>query len=248
MRKLRTEDSPALTLTALRFVAIRLRSRPATVALAKEVVAPRAAVRSAVDVYEEAREERMAATAEVQYCDVVVDRCVMDLSRDVAATVGGKHDNPRFRKLFPTAPSAALRPVGGEAQGRFVLGVLQGLKDDASYKPFAARAKAIREALTALDAAEDRRRDAFVAEARARAEVVAVVATAQRTYNALYHQVALKFPDDDALVESFFFTASVAVADDAAEEAPTPADGITVDASAAPAVATPKAAKRKRKR
>ena len=87
-----------------------------------------------------------------------------------------------------------------------------------------------------------------VIAARDHDAVVAAVATAQRIYNALYHQVALKFPDDDALVESFFFTASVVVVEDASEEVPPPADGIRVEGSVAPAVATPKATKRKRKR
>jgi hypothetical protein len=248
MRKLRSDDSPALTSQSLRFLAIRLRSRPSTTPLAKDVLTARATVRAAVDAWEEAREERMATTAEVQYRDAIVDRRVMDLSRDVSATVGGRQDDPRFRKLFPSAPSSALKPVGGEAQGRFILGVLHALKDDAAYKPFAARAKAIREGLDALDEAEDRRRDAFVAEARARAEVVAAVAVAQRSYNALYHQVALKFPDDDALVESFFLTSSVGSVDTATEDAPpapAPADGAG-ETPVATAPAKPKKHKRTR--
>ena len=70
------------------------------------------------------------------------------------------------------------------------------------------------------------------------------MAVAQRAYNALYHQAALKFPDDDALVESFFLSGTDGAAEAAPAEAAPAADAAP---PAAEAPAKVKSAKRKRR-
>lgn len=223
MQKLKGNHGPPLTLRALRFLGIRLKSRPLSQPMIKDVAGARAVLREKLEAWEELVEERLAASAEIVYRDRAVDGTVMALARDVNVMVNGKTGDPRYLKLFPTAPSQALKPVGGETQGRFVLGVLKRIKDDADYKSVAKHAKPIREALDALDGAEAQRSELMVSEAAARSELVAATIAAQRVYNETWHKLSLLFTDDDALVESFFLTLSAGTATD--DSAPEPVDG-----------------------
>ena len=50
------------------------------------------------------------------YCDDGANSSVMKLSRHASVTVDGRTDDARYRTLLPSAPSAALRPIGGAAQ------------------------------------------------------------------------------------------------------------------------------------
>lgn len=186
-------------------LAIRLQSRPETKEMAPEIRAEVASIREGDDVWLEARQARIAASAEIVYLDEKVGEDVMDLSRAALVEVKGDRNDERYKRVFIENPSEALKPVGGSKQTRFVRAVINQV--GAESTPFPAlrdRASAIDGSLTALSDAEARRDALYVPEATALAERRARFEKACRTYNLTYPRLQLIFPNDPRLVESFF--------------------------------------------
>ncbi len=203
MEALRETHGVDVVLGSLRILAIRSGSRPESQPLSREISALYARVAEKRDVWEAARDERMAATAEIGYRDALVDGSVMTLSRQCLALVNGKTDDPRYRTLFPSAPSDRLKPIGGADQENYVRGVLLAL-DGAGYEALAPFKAPIEEASDNLAAAIVRRNKLQVAEDVAANALVIELGLARDAYNQAWHQLNVVFPKDKALVESFF--------------------------------------------
>ena len=205
MQKLASTHSAALTLNAMRFLIIRLKSRPVTRDLAEGLQAQRARLGAAQEAYEEAREVRQAATAEIVWLDKVVDKAVMSIARRALEHVDGNRSAPVFKRLFPKAPSEQMKPVGGESQSQTVSAILSVVSSHAvDYEFVSDLADSLSEHQGALEATETRRSDLYVAEGRARTERNIILDATQRTYNNTFHQLMMVFPDDPSLVESYF--------------------------------------------
>ncbi len=84
------------TESSLRFLHIRLRSRPISQPMAEEIREARARLRQQHDLFQEAFEERVAATAEIFYRDSIVNNAVMKLSRSVLLVAEGDRTAPSF--------------------------------------------------------------------------------------------------------------------------------------------------------
>jgi hypothetical protein len=201
----------------LRFLAIRLKSRPETKDLAGEVEALRQRLRERDDIWAQAQEVRVAASAEVAYVDTLLGDGVISLAREIAFTANGDYSDPRYQKLFPTTPSVAMAGVAGDTQTRYVKTILSFLKQDDELKPWRARAKTLDEQLKQLEAAVAKRDELYIPEAKALAERRQVLDEAKRVYNLMHPRLRLLFPRDKALVESFFARLS-AVRDPAEDE------------------------------
>lgn len=208
MQRLTVNHSTNLYLRALRFSTIRMRSRPGAEGISADLTAARQHLAAANEAVELALEERMASVAEVEYLDQRVDDPVLQLARDQRAACGGKLDDPRYVKLFPRQPTAALKPEGGDAQKRFVSHIVKTLREDDDYVGFRDRADEIVARQQALEAAEAARDERYVAEDGARARRRVARAAAAKVYNHAYHRLQIAFPDDPALVESFFMALS----------------------------------------
>ncbi len=208
MQNLRPDQSFPIHMRAFRFVTIRLRSRPQTKALAAETQVQRDALKAAGEAYDEAVEERVAATAEVEYVDSVLDVSVLDLSRELLALNGGDRQDPRFTKLFPVAPAETVRPVTTEGQNRAVRVIVELLKEDPNLAPLRHHAASIGEKLANLEAALKARDGRYVDEDKANANRRQVMDHARRMYRMLMPRLQLIFPNDPVLVESFFLTLS----------------------------------------
>lgn len=204
MEALRESHGVDIVLGALRILAIRCGSRPESKSVATEIALIRASVREKLDVWETARDERMAANCEIAYCDAIVDGSVMSLSRQASALVDGKLTDARYRKLFSAAPSGQLKPVGGAAQSGFVKGVLRALDEDDEVAELRPLGKPIAKAQKSLDTATSARDDAMVTEDRARTALDIELDAAREAYNQAWHRLNVIFPKDKALVESFF--------------------------------------------
>lgn len=219
MERLRSSHGFPTTDRALRFLSIRLRSQPETSALAPEIDAERTRVREAEERWLEARELRVAATAELEFRDGELDRAVADLARHALALVQGRRDDDRYRQLFAVRPAKGTAPVGGDVQERYVRTILAHL----SQEPWAAlreHEKPIEDALEALRSVEARRAELYVPEQMAASERIAMFDQARRAYNAMHSRLRLLFPERDALVESFFTrlrTSSGSAAEDSGE-------------------------------
>lgn len=164
MEQLRDEHGAGTVDRSLRFLGIRLLSRPETRELAAEVRGERTRVRDADDMWLEARETRVAATAEVAYLDEKLGDDVMNVSRAALAEIGGDRSDARYKRLFNSvAPSEGMSPTGGHEQTRFVRTVLAQLTSETGPFPsLRDRAATIEASLTALTTAETRRNDLYV--------------------------------------------------------------------------------------
>jgi hypothetical protein len=204
MQKLSERHGVMHGIRAFRYLSIRLRSRPETQAIAAEVDAERAVMVKTEEAYAQALEERVAATAEVEYLDGCVDATVMDLAREIALMTRGRQDDPRYRKLFPSAPSALVRPIAGEAQERFVRSLVTRLREDKEYAPLTRYAEQLEQHQAALNEAIARRAERYQPETSTLTDRRVAMDHARRVYRSIYHRLQLLYPGDPALVESFF--------------------------------------------
>lgn len=138
MEKLTPAHGKAKMEQGLRHLAIRLQSRPETKEMAPEIRAEVASIREGDDVWLEARQARIAASAEIVYLDEKVGEDVMDLSRAALVEVKGDRNDERYKRVFIENPSEALKPVGGSKQTRFVRAVINQVGAESTL-PGAAR-------------------------------------------------------------------------------------------------------------
>jgi hypothetical protein len=192
---------------ALRFLAIRLGSRPETSALANDVTQARTAARESEDKYQQALQARVAGSAEIEYLDGRLDELVMTVARDLLAATRGNRADPRYLKLFATAPSVAMSPLGGDAQDLYVRNIVTRLREDKELAPVQQHAEELSTRRAALEAATEKRRGLAVAEASTDADRRIALDNARRIYNRTEAQLQLAF-GDKALVESYFVTLS----------------------------------------
>lgn len=190
---------------ALRFLTIRLRSRPLSAPLAEQMVQARSKVRETEERYQDALMERVAATAEIHYLDAQLDETVMAVSREALVLTGGRRDDPRYVKLFASSPSAGMSSVGGDRQDQFVRNILWRLREDADFEPLRAHAETLAARQAELSAAVERRRQLSVPEAAADADRRIALEEARRLYNRAEAHLRLLF-DNESLVESYFIT------------------------------------------
>jgi hypothetical protein len=204
MQKLRPDHAFNTANRALRFTRLRLAARPDSKHLADDAQAARDLLRTRHEAWQEAKEARVAATAEINYCDEVLDAAVMDASRHALAHTQNRRDSPLYKSLFLQNPSEATRPVAGDQQRRFVHNLIQGLRALPDASPLATLAGPLAKAQEALQAAVDARDALISAEAVALTAYRIALDEAKRTYNALYHRLVLLWPDRLRLAESCF--------------------------------------------
>ena len=210
---------------ALRFFVVRAKGHPETAALVPKIVETRTTLREKRDAYVEAHDERVAQTAEIVYLDSRLDRMVMvGLKRDLAVLTA---DNPKGvqleKKLFQgVAPSVGMKPVASQSQEHYVAGIVKRIEEDADFAALAPHSTKLRNGQKDLDTALERRKEARVKERLALGDLDDALEDARRLYNQLHPQLQLMFPNDPALVESYF--RDLYGRSDAAEEE-APADG-----------------------
>jgi len=164
----------------------------------------RAGVKTAREAWDEAREARLAASAELLYLDEEVDRALIDAGQTLYLQVGRDRNAPAYRKLFPVSPTQMGADLGSDRQDRWVTGVIDDVRTDGAYAALRPMADALAGHLDRLRAARARREELYVKEAQARAALLTVADDARRFYNGLYHRFMTALPDRPRLVESLF--------------------------------------------
>jgi hypothetical protein len=204
MQRLGERHRSPIVNRALRFLTIRLRSRPETLAFADEAADVRSALCKKREAYIEALDERLALSAEIAYLDACLDRAVLvGLRRDLTSFA----DRPGMeKKLFAgVSPRSGMRPIGGEAQEHYVAGIIARLESDPDLTPIASHATRLRKRLEDLNEALAKRRELRIKERLALGDLEEETEHASLYYNRMHPQLKLLFPNDLPLVESFFF-------------------------------------------
>ena len=194
------------TARALRFLSIRLRTREEAAPLLAAVNDLRTRLQDADEAWQQAREERVAASAELAYCDSLLDAAVLDLSRELNVLTKGRKDDPRRKRLFPMAPSVAVRDVASQAQDILVQTIITTLRSDAAFQTLIGYADRLEPLLKAVEEARDIRQKLYVPEGQAFGVRQQTLDESHRVYNLMHHRLTLLYTDDPALVESFFAT------------------------------------------
>lgn len=205
MQRLGERHRSPLVNRALRFLTIRLRSRPETLAFADEAANVRVELCKKREAYVEALDERLALSAEIAYLDACLDRAVLvGLRRDLTAVAA---DRPAMEKrLFAgVSPRSGMRPIAGEAQEHYVAGIIARLESDPDLAPLASHAAKLRKRLEDLNAALAKRRELRIKERLALGDLEEETERSSLYYNRMHPQLKLLFPNDLPLVESFFF-------------------------------------------
>ncbi len=203
MEQLKLEWSLDVHIESLEYVTVWGEAHPPV-----QEVLPR--IEPHIDALEKAKKRerkvelrRRAAVALEEVRDAKVDAIVAGLARDALAAFEHR-DAPAYKLLFRENPSDAMRPVGGQEQANYVEGLLARIEDGADYKPFLPRAKELRKAQVALEAATAEKNKRMTEEALFKAERDMVKEAAAKEYRLIYHELKLKFSDDPDVVEMFF--------------------------------------------
>ena len=220
MQRLGERHRSPIVNRALRFLTIRLRSRPETLAFADEAAQVRGSLCKKREAYIEALDERLALSAEITYLDACLDRAVLvGLRRDL--TVLSSDRSAVEKKLFAgVSPRSGMRPIGGDAQEHYVAGIVNRLETDPDFAPIASHAGKLRKRLHDLNQALAKRRELRIKERLSLGDLEEETEHASLYYNRMYPQLKLLFPNDLPLVESFFFDIRAPAAAAAAAAAP----------------------------
>jgi len=204
MEKLREDHGFSTVDRALRFLSIRLGSRPETAEMVKELDAVRDDLHSKDNAWKNAREQRIAATAETEFLDDLLDESVMSLSREVLVLTKNDRNSPVYKKLFPMAPSSAMDPVTADEQSVYVKGIVSRLKEDGDYEKLAHYADSIDGHFNVLSSAIKKRDELYMPESRASTDRNIALDKARRVYNLMYPRLQIALPEHPELVETFF--------------------------------------------
>lgn len=205
MQRALEAHSVGQTLTGLRFMNIRLLSRPASKPMAGEAKAAHDVLFAADQAYIAARDAVIASTAEVEYLDAELDTSVIQAGREARPLVNGQIDHPDWLLAFPVSPSEGTKSVGGNAQAHYVRNVIDRFRTRPTFAPLQARAQDIEDKLAALTAAEAEREALRAVADRAKQERAVIQRQVIKLYNLMYPRLQILFEEQARLVESFFY-------------------------------------------
>lgn len=201
MKNLQDDDGHIKTSTALRFLIRRLRSREQTQPRAEIVRDQLDKLDATYIAWRDIREDRMAATAEIDYRDSQEEKAVMKLSRNVLAEVE-QRSSLDYRLLFPqAAPNKMLHRA--EDQAQLVEGIL-AQSDNPAYTDYTLLFTRLNNAHQALTTAFETRKNLYIPEQQARTKLEIELDLARQIYNQTCPILQIEFPNEKSLVKSFF--------------------------------------------
>jgi two-component system, OmpR family, sensor kinase len=189
---------------ALRVLLLRLKSRADTQLFAETVQEAWTELQQAHEAWEQARAERLAISAEIEWLDARLDKRVMTLAHEALKLWGDNRNDPRYARLFPISPAKAMAPIANDTQARFVRGTIDLLKHDPELTDLENHASLLQEAQEALNASLHRREELYLPESVTSRKRREALDKSRRSYNRCYPMLKLHFEDEPALVESFF--------------------------------------------
>lgn len=204
MERLQDRHGAETTLGALRHLMIRLARQPETASLREAVAAVRGPLTATHETWLEAHEARVAASGELGYLDTLAGDEIRGIARDQLAHVEGQRDAADFKVLIPRPVAELVSGVASVAEGRYIRGLVARILEDDTFAHLRERARRLAGYQDRIDAAIRQRETLYGAEAKAAGDRQKVLDQAKRVYNLLPAQLLLLFPDDAALVESFF--------------------------------------------
>ncbi len=204
MQTLKERHGTTASLQAMRVLHARLAPYEEAAELRAELAAAARRLEEARSRFEETLAERVAATQRLVYRDTLLDEAVMRLSRTMLARLDGDRRHRRYQAVFVRPPSLAMRTRGGEAQKAFVQAVVQAARADEEASRWGELLDAIEAAQRELDRAAEERTARRAEEQEARRKLLQALQDARQQYNACYLKLRLMWPDERALVESFF--------------------------------------------
>lgn len=204
MQNLQEKHGFGTTDRGLRFLRIRLYSRPQSKHLVESVQRVRVRLRDTHEAQLEAVEMRAAATAEIVFLDGELGNAVMNISRHTLIKTNGKRDADLYKALFPISPSEMLTPLADDSQNRAVNTLIDALRSTPDARDLLPLVDVLSAHQTALTEAIAARDALYLAEDKAASQYRRALDDARRFHNQMFHQLNILFPDQKALVESFF--------------------------------------------
>ncbi|MBU1222109.1 hypothetical protein KKF34_18965 [Myxococcota bacterium] len=211
MQKILTSHKFSHVTKALRYMTLRLSRVPELSSYIPEVNDLRIKLQNEWDTWQEAVENRIALTGEIEYLDKDVDRDVVTIGQTAWLHYDRKRTNPNFKKLFPVSPSVMVKEVAGQNQMRWVKTLIETIYTDDEYAFLRDLTPNLTTNMEKLQGAINQREELYRQEALARVNYTIVLDNVRNTYNSLYHQFLLAMPDEKSLVESLFYSKNPAI-------------------------------------
>ena len=199
------DDHAPTVAQALRVTKLQLTPHAALAEIRKELAGCESEVATGMKVLAELGDALIAQNAQIRYEDRKLDRLVIQIAREKRATLtGAKPDEqPLFRRLFPSSPSAAMAGMPDAAQDAYVAIVQHGLGEPENAALAAKFAGPLAEQQAAVTMAVRTRAELEMREALASATLERALATARRRFNEAQLDAA-SIMKDEALVEGLF--------------------------------------------
>jgi hypothetical protein len=203
MIKLKEYSGIELTVASLRYLSIRLKSRPDTSALATQVDEFKNELMTLDNKHGELQERRIGLSSEIIYRDSILDEAVMNISRKILVETKNDRKHELYTKLFKITPTKMMAPITSKEQNQNVRLIVDQLKNDQDYSQFTNDATNIEDVLNVLTDSISKRDGAYIEENKAKMELNILKGKSQRLYNKMYPTLQLIL-DNKNLIETFF--------------------------------------------
>lgn len=205
MSKLFDDDYAPTVAQALRVTNLQLTPHASLGEVRKDLAASESEVAAAMKAVTDAGDALIAQSAQIRYEDRKLDRLVIQIAREKRATItGAKADEqPSFRRLFPSSPSAAMAGMPDVAQDAYVAIVQHGLTDPENAALAAKFAGPLAEQQAVVTLAVRARAELEKAEALASANLERALTAARKRFNEAQLDAA-SIMKDEALVDGLF--------------------------------------------
>lgn len=213
MRRLTKNSGLQACLNANRFLQVQLGSNPKTLHLVDRIRLNISKVKKAEGTYQDAKIKRMVLTASIQYQSKTIYSGLMKISRGLLYELNGNSKDALYTRLFPKSPSSLLRQKTLQDQRRIYKQIIEIIQTEDEYEKYRDNLPEVVEAFDALNRNSEELDGVFNAEKRAANERNIAIQEANGDDNFMEHELALIFPTNAKLVETFFYASSSKRAD-----------------------------------
>ena len=205
MRQIDPKAGPRVVLDRMGVLSARLKRSAQTARLALPVDASRWELQRLYDLYLDRHHERMSASGALVFCDAEEDALIALVSTRLLGLVRNQRTDPRYRRMFPKAPSTVTKGVATEAQARLARQVISLIETEPDYAGLRDLLPELKDARQAVVEAQREYREARDRDSAAWNEVQLAEQRARDLYRDTRPRLELLFPGRKKLVDSFFY-------------------------------------------
>lgn len=205
MQQLEMNQSIDTFVEAFRFLRIRMPRMEEAKPFIGEVDNQLQKLRDTDSDWQQAKLQRMSRTAEIMLAAEDLDEEVMQISRELRAVVGGKIQDPRYKRMFPISATEMVKGIKSSQQARYMVSIINLLENDPDFTPIKAHAVTLRNLNDTVNTLMLEREALYVVENDANNARNLAKQESRDFYNHLYTRILAVSPGKKRHVNSLFY-------------------------------------------